>query len=75
MDSIKACRDTIRQTCVLQLVGYADQVVHSGASRVRNIDTLFFMLLWDRYRLQKKCDGTRYTELLLFCIRRDLGVM
>jgi hypothetical protein len=26
------------------------QVVHSGTSGVRNIGTLFFMLVWDRYR-------------------------
>jgi hypothetical protein len=27
----------------------ADDVVHSGASRVRNIDALFFILGWGRY--------------------------
>jgi hypothetical protein len=48
----------------LHLVGYAGHVVHSSASRVRNIDTIYFMLVWDRYRFQKKHDGTRYVELV-----------
>jgi hypothetical protein len=38
--------------------------VHSGASVVRNVDTLFFMLGPDRYGIHKNCVGTRYTELL-----------
>jgi hypothetical protein len=42
-------------------VGY---VVHSTASLVRNIDTLFFIPRWDRYRFQKKRTRTRYGELM-----------
>jgi hypothetical protein len=34
----------------LHLVAYAGHVVHYGASGVRNIDALFFMLMWDRYK-------------------------
>jgi hypothetical protein len=40
------------------------QVVHFSASGERIIDTLFFKLRWDRYGFDKKCIGTRYTELL-----------
>jgi hypothetical protein len=47
--------------------------VHSGASGARNVDALFFMLMWDWYKSHKKCIGTRYTELM-FCIRYDLWV-
>jgi hypothetical protein len=39
-------------------------VVHSGASGVQNIDTLFFMLEWERYGFHKKSTGTRYAELI-----------
>jgi hypothetical protein len=45
-------------------VGYACHVVNSGASRARNINALFFMLGWDRYVLDKKRAGTRYSELM-----------
>jgi hypothetical protein len=43
----KARRDMLRQTCVFtHMVGYEGHVVHSGAPGVRNINTLFFMLMW-----------------------------
>jgi hypothetical protein len=48
----------------LHLVGSAGHIVHSGASGVRNIDTLFFMLGWARCSFNKKCNGTRYTKLV-----------
>jgi hypothetical protein len=34
--------------------------MHSGGSRLQNIDALFFILGWDRYRFNKKHDGTCY---------------
>jgi hypothetical protein len=37
--------------------------VHSGASGKRNVDALFFMPGWDRFRFNKKCAGTCYAEL------------
>jgi hypothetical protein len=45
-------------------MGSAVPVVHFGASEVRNVDALFFMLGWDRYRFHKKCTGRHYAELV-----------
>jgi hypothetical protein len=39
-------------------------VVHFGASGPRNIDAIFFMLGWDRYRFCKNHARTRYAELV-----------
>jgi hypothetical protein len=39
-----AHRDTLRKLVFLHLVGSAHNLVHSNASRARNIDALFFML-------------------------------
>jgi hypothetical protein len=38
--------------------------VHSGASRLGNIDSLFFMLRWARCGFHKNHAGTRYAELV-----------
>jgi hypothetical protein len=50
----------------LHLVRSAGHIVHSGASGARNINALFFMLRWARYRSHRKRVGTRYVELVCF---------
>jgi hypothetical protein len=48
----------------LHTVRSVGQVVHSGASGVRNVTALFVTLGWDcTYRFYKKRTGTRYAEL------------
>jgi hypothetical protein len=46
----------------LHLVGSASPVVHFGVFRVQNVDTLFFMLRWYRYRFDKRRVGSCYAE-------------
>jgi hypothetical protein len=48
----KARRETLLQTYVLHSVGSVGHVVHCSASEARNIDTLFFLFGWERYRFQ-----------------------
>jgi hypothetical protein len=48
----------------LHPVGSAAHVVHFSASRAKNVDTLFFVLGWDRYEYDKKCAGTCYVKLM-----------
>jgi hypothetical protein len=60
----KCARTRYVKHVFLYLMGYVGRVEHSGASRPRNIDAVFFMLGWDRYGFYKKCVGTRYTKFV-----------
>jgi hypothetical protein len=57
----------------LHPMGSVGHIVHSGASELRNINTLFFMLRWDQYRFNKSTLG-HVTSNFSFCIRWDLRV-
>jgi hypothetical protein len=47
--------------------------VQSGASGARNVDALFLMLGWDRYKYDKKRTGSRYAELVFWRSFRFVG--
>jgi hypothetical protein len=49
----------------LHPVGSAGHVVHSGASRVRNVEKLFFLLGWDWYGFRKMRIRTSYVKLVV----------
>jgi hypothetical protein len=69
----KARQDTLCRKCVLQPVGSAGHVQHSGVSGVRNVDVLLFRLEWALWGFQKIAPGL-ITSFLYFCIRWDLHV-
>jgi hypothetical protein len=47
--------------------------VHSGTSRVRMVDALFFMLAWALCGFHKKCTGTRYAKLVFLHPKGSVG--
>jgi hypothetical protein len=48
----------------LHPVGFAGHVVHSDASGPRNVNALFFIFVWDRYRFHKKCSGKKRRHII-----------
>jgi hypothetical protein len=69
----KRSRTRYAELVFLHAMGYADHVLHSGASEARNDDALFFMLEWDQYGF-KKSTTVHITPNLYNCILWDLRV-
>jgi hypothetical protein len=46
----------------LHLAGFGGHVVHSGAPGARNVETLFFILRWNRHEIHKKRVRTSYAK-------------
>jgi hypothetical protein len=59
----------------LHPVGSAGHVVHSGVSRARNVEALFFVLGWDRYGFHKMVRWDRHAELAFLDPVRSVGLV
>jgi hypothetical protein len=55
------------------LVGSSGHIVHSGASGVRNVVAIFFMLVWARYDFNKKRAGAHFVEIVFLHLVRAAG--
>jgi hypothetical protein len=60
----KCVRTRYAELLFLHPLGSAGHIMHSGASGLRNVNALFFMLEWDQYGFNKNRAGTRYAESL-----------
>jgi hypothetical protein len=49
----KRARTRYAELLFMHPMGWAVHVVHSGATGARNVITLFFKLVWDRYGFDK----------------------
>jgi hypothetical protein len=58
---------------LLHPVRYGGHVLHSGASRARNIETLYFILRWAQCESHKKRTGTHYVELVFLHLVWSMG--
>jgi hypothetical protein len=64
MDSPKARWDMLHQFCDFASCRICGSRCDSGASGVRNINSLHFMLRWNQYGFHKRCARARYAELV-----------
>jgi hypothetical protein len=64
MDSTKTAPGHVTPNLCFAFGGMCGSCNAFGTSEMENIDALFFMLVWDRYRFQKKRTRTRDTELV-----------
>jgi hypothetical protein len=60
----KCAKKCYTELVFLHLMVSVGHITHFRASRVQNIEALFFMLRWDWYRFYKKSTRTRYAELV-----------
>jgi hypothetical protein len=70
----KECTETrYAELVFLFPVGYVGHVVHCGTSGARNVDALFFILVWDQCGFEKSAAG-HVTLNLRFCFQWDMGI-